>query len=203
MKLLSRLSFVFFALSILTIGIPGVAEAQIRLAPQLFLEPPYTGRYGLGTDADPDLIAKLDVDVMADGRGLPRGSGTVFGGEFVYRKHCAQCHGDELRGIEGVRGGPLVGGRGSLAGPTPLRTVESFWPFATTLIDYVRRAMPTENPGSLGPNDLYGVAAFILFRGGIIGADDVMNPSTMQTVEMPNWGGFSSGRGAVEAFNWR
>lgn len=102
----------------------------------------------------------MDVDVMADGRGLPSGSGTVYGSGFVYREHCAQCHGDDLQGIGGVRGGPLIGGRGSLASATPFRTVESFWPFATTLMDYIRRAMPAEKPGSLDPNDLYG-------RGGL------------------------------------
>ena len=93
----------------------------------------------------------MDVDVMADGRGLPSGSGTVYGSGFVYREHCAQCHGDDLQGIGGVRGGPLIGGRGSLASATPFRTVESFWPFATTLMDYIRRAMAGRKTRIFGP----------------------------------------------------
>jgi len=203
MHLPFRLAVAFVALLPLGFGVPDPAQAQIRLAPQPFPVPQYTGRYDLGTDADPELIARMDVDVMADGRGLPRGSGTVFGGGYVYRKHCTQCHGGDLQGIDGVRGGPLIGGRGSLASATPFRTVESFWPFATTLMDYIRRAMPTEKPGSLDPNDLYSVVAFILYQGGIIGAEEVMNSSTLGLVQMPNRDGFANARGTVESFNWR
>ena len=203
MKLFFLLGVAFVALWAMGFGAHNEALAQIRLAPQPSPVPQYSGRYGLGTDADPELIAKLDVDVMADGRGLPRGSGTVYGGKFVYREHCAQCHGDDLRGIGGIRGGPLIGGRRSLSGATPLKTVESFWPYATTLMDYVRRAMPATSPGSLGPRDLYGVVAFILFRGGIIGAEETMTPSTLQLVQMPNRDGFTNAQGIIETFNWR
>ena len=191
------------AVAALGSGVPGPAAAQIRLAPEPLATAEYTGRYGLGADPDPALIAVLDIDVMADGRGLPRGSGTVFGGAFVYRERCLDCHGADLGGVDGVRGGALIGGRGSLRSASPVKTVESYWPFATTLMDYVARAMPPANPGTLGPNELYGVVAFILYRGGIIGGEAVMNPGTLAAVKMPNRDGFSNGNGQIETFKWR
>ena len=201
--------FVFFigaglmAVSAFGFGVPYPTAAQIRPAPEPLAAAQFSGRYGLGADPDPALIAVLDIDVMPDGRGLPRGSGTVFGGAFVYRDRCAECHGANLRGVDGVRGGALIGGRGSLGGASPVKTIESYWPFATTLMDYLRRAMPPENPGTLGPNELYGVVAFILYRGGIIGGDAVMHPGTLPAVKMPNRDGFSDGNGQIETFRWR
>jgi len=101
------------------------------------------------------------------------------------------------------RGGALIGGRGTLTSEYPRRTIENYWPYATILFDYIRRAMPAEKPGSLDPNDLYGVVAFALYRGEIIGAEDVMNSSTLQLLQMPNRDGFANARGTFEAFNWR
>lgn len=181
----------------------GAASAQVRLAGEPPAQRLYIGKYGIGADADGASIARLDIDVMADGRGLPRGSGTAFGGEIVFRERCAVCHGESLHGLEGIRGGALTGGRETLASSTPTKTVESYWPYATTLFDYVRRAMPPDQPGSLQVNQIYGVVAFILFRGGIIGADEVMNTTSLPKVKMPNRAGFANGAGAPEIFVWR
>ncbi len=194
-----------FLLAGLAAGWPGggIANAQVRLAGDPPAPLQYVGKYGIGADADPSSITQLDIDVMADGQGLPRGSGTAFGGEITYRERCAVCHGETLHGAEGVRGGALIGGRGTLASDGPTKTVESYWPYATSLFDYVRRAMPPDQPGSLPVNQIYGVVAFILFRGGVIGADEVMNTTTLPKIRMPNRAGFANAAGTPEVFIWR
>lgn len=128
---------------------------------------------------------------MPDGRDLPPGSGTVMDGNKVYTAQCAGCHGAKL---EGQIGPALIGGRGTLAadsgkGP-PLKTVESYWPYATTLFDYIKRAMPFTMPGSLSNNDVYAVAAYILNQAHIVPDDATMSKETLPKVEMPNRNGF-------------
>ena len=142
----------------------------------------------LGRVVSPEEIAAWDISIAPDGTNLPHGSGTPAQGEAVYRATCQSCHGE--RGA-GKPNDPLVGGQGTLAGETlPVKTVGSFWPYATTLFDYVRRAMPLTAPKSLTDDQVYAVCAYILSLNGIIGADDTMNAETLRAVRMPNRDGF-------------
>ncbi len=149
------------------------------------------GHYGFGTNVGPQDLAKY-VTIQPDGRGLPPGSGNAIAGAKVYADACAACHGDKLQGnpAKGIGGDRLIGGRGSLATPTPIKTVESYWPYATTLFDYVKRAMPFSAPGSLNDNDTYAVVAYILSEAKIIKATESMNATTLPKVVMPNREGF-------------
>src|SRR5579863_119367 len=113
----------------------------------------------LGRPLTPEEIRKIDITVMPDGKGLPAGSGSVLEGEVVYAQHCQTCHG--LRGA-GKPADQLTGGVGSLASPKAVKTPVSYWPTATTLFDYIRRAMPITAPESLTDDDVYGVTAYLL-----------------------------------------
>ena len=143
---------------------------------------------GLGRVATPDEIASWDVSIGPDGAGLPPGRGTPKQGETVYAEKCVACHGEKGAGKPNDQ---LVGGRGSLSGEqAPVKTVGSFWPYATTLFDYVRRAMPLNAPKSLSDDEVYAVSAYILQLNGIIGEGDVMDAQTLPQVQMPNRDGF-------------
>ena len=143
----------------------------------------------LGRAAMPAEMAGWDIDIPPSGAGLPAGSGTARQGTVVYSAKCLACHGEKGAGKPADA---LVGGIGSLAGAQPLRTVGSYWPHATTLFDYVRRAMPLNNPMSLSNDEIYAVCAYILFQNGIIAADAHMNAITLPRVKMPNRDGFIS-----------
>jgi len=143
---------------------------------------------GLGRVASPDEIASWDISIGPDGAGLPPGRGTPEQGEAVYAEKCVACHGEKGAGKPNDQ---LVGGRGSLSGDQPpAKTVGSFWPYATTLFDYVRRAMPLNAPKSLSDDEVYAVSAYILRLNGIIGKGDVMDAQTLPQVQMPNRDGF-------------
>ena len=125
--------------------------------------------------------------IPPDGEGLPPGSGNAAGGAEIYAAKCLACHGEQ-----GV-GGPndrLVGGHGTLTELLQIRTVGSFWPEASTVFDYIRRAMPFQSPHSLTNNEVYALTAYLLALNGIIDEDDTMNARTLSTVEMPNHDGF-------------
>jgi S-disulfanyl-L-cysteine oxidoreductase SoxD len=142
----------------------------------------------LGRPASPEDIAAWDISIAPDGIGLPRGSGTPEQGEVVYRTACLTCHGE--RGT-GKPNDALVGGKGTLAGDAvPVKTVGSFWPYATTLFDYVHRAMPYQAPGSLSVDDTYAVVAYILSLNGITSADGKLDKASLPLVKMPNRDGF-------------
>jgi cytochrome c len=120
----------------------------------------------LGRSVSPADIAAWDISIWPDGEGLPPGSGTARQGEEVYMANCLACHGEKG---SGKPNDPLVGGIGSLAGDQPpVKTVGSFWPYATTLFDYVRRAMPLNASKPLSNDEVYAVAAYILRLNGII-----------------------------------
>jgi cytochrome c len=142
----------------------------------------------------PQDVAAWDIDVRPDGTGLPPGGGSVKQGQEVYANNCAVCHGDkgEGRRVEGAVGGfdRLVGGFGTLDKPTPVTTVGSFWPYATTLFDYVRRAMPFHAPQSLTPDEVYAVSAYVLHMNGIVPEDSFLDRTTLPAVKMPNRDGF-------------
>jgi mono/diheme cytochrome c family protein len=151
-------------------------------------------RHNVGRPITPEELAGWDIDVRPDGAGLPPGKGNVKDGQQVYANTCAVCHGDkgEGRRVEGAVGGfdRLVGGRGTLDKPTPVLTVGSFWPYATTLFDYVRRAMPFHAPQSLTNDEVYAVSAYVLHMNGILPEDAVLDAKTLPQVKMPNRDGF-------------
>jgi len=147
--------------------------------------------YGFGTAVTQAELGKY-FSIPPDGRGLPAGSGKAADGAKVYAENCAACHAGKLEGnpAKGIGGDKLIGGRGSLATKTPVKTVESYWPYATTLFDYVKRAMPFSAPGSLTDDEVYAVVAYILTEAKIIKPTDVMNAQTLPKVAMPNKDGF-------------
>lgn len=143
---------------------------------------------GVGKPASPDEIRARDITVLPDGTGLPAGHGTAAQGRALYEAKCASCHGE--RG-QGSRDFPaLTGGLGTLAGPEPNPTVGSYWPYATTVWDYIHRAMPYQSPGSLTPDQVYSVTAYILYMNKIIGEHDELDNVTLPKVKMPNRNGF-------------
>jgi mono/diheme cytochrome c family protein len=143
---------------------------------------------GLGRLAAPNEIAAWDISIGPDGAGLPPGRGTPKQGETVYAEKCGACHGEKGAGKPNDQ---LVSGRGSLSGDqAPVKTVGSFWPYATTLFDYIRRAMPLNAAKSLSDDEVYAVAAYILQLNGIIGEADAMDAQTLPQVQMPNRDGF-------------
>jgi cytochrome c len=130
-----------------------------------------------------------NLSIAPDGKGLPAGSGTAAQGAKIFANQCAACHGPE--GIGGAAE-PLVGEVGSLTDDYPEKTVNSYWPYATTLFDYIRRSMPIQAPFSLSADEVYALSAYILSQDDIIATDAVMNADTLPKVEMPNRDGFIS-----------
>lgn len=148
-------------------------------------------RFGFGDEASQELIDEWAIAIPPDGEHLPDGGATAEQGEEVYNQLCASCHGEDLQGIEATGGAALIGGRETLSSGMPTKkTVESYWPYATTVFDYVRRAMPFTSPGSLTDEEVYAVTAYILHRGNIISRDERMDAESLPEVEMPNKDGF-------------
>jgi S-disulfanyl-L-cysteine oxidoreductase SoxD len=133
-------------------------------------------------------LKSLDISVLPSGMGLPAGRGTAKEGKAIYDAQCAACHGFKGEGLGDYAA--LVGGRGSLGTSKPTLTVGSYWPYATTLWDYIRRAMPYQTPGSLKDNDVYAVTAWLLHANGIIRESAVMDRQSLPAVRMPNRNGF-------------
>lgn len=144
--------------------------------------------YGFGSAATEVEIKAWDIDVSPTGERLPPGQGTVQQGAAIYANKCATCHGPT--GTEGPKD-RLVGGQGSLATEQPIKTIGSYWPYATTLYDYIYRAMPLTAPQSLTPDEVFAVVAWLLHRNGIILSDAVIDAQTLPTVKMPNREGFA------------
>ncbi|WP_439100462.1 c-type cytochrome [Congregibacter sp.] len=142
---------------------------------------------GLGTIASAAEIAARDIDVSPDGRGLPSGSGSVAAGKAVYAKTCANCHGDAGKGASAaaLAGGERVSPDALAADRSLVRDIGNYWPYATTLFDYIRRAMPYESPGSLSDNQVYASTAFILYLNGLLDADSTLDARTLPTITMP------------------
>ena len=136
-------------------------------------------RFGFGRRATAEEIANIDIDVMPDGTGLPEGRGTVERGRALYKNQCVQCHGADGRGAD----------YDALAGAGKY-TVGNFWPYATTLYDYIYRAMPQAVPGSLPPDDVYSLTAFVLHLNQILPADGALDRESLPRIEMPARDGF-------------
>ena len=146
-------------------------------------------RYAIGHQPTAAEIIAWDIDVRADGQGLPKGRGTVDQGRQLFAQRCAACHGAD------GRGGPadaLAGGSGTLTKPNPVRTVGSYWPYATTIFDFVRRAMPFDRPQSLSDDQVYAVTAYLLYLNGIVRQDTELDATSLPAIVMPNCDGFTS-----------
>jgi len=156
----------------------------------------YPEKFEFGTTATDAEIKAVAITISPDGKGLPPGRGDWAAGKKVYDAKCAACHGPDLQGVAALKDMPagaqlrLTGGRGTLTTPKPVLTVESYWPYATTLFDYIRRAMPFFAPGSLSSDEVYAVSAFILAEGKIIDRSAAMDAQSLPRASMPNRNGF-------------
>ncbi|WNJ98931.1 cytochrome c [Thalassospiraceae bacterium LMO-JJ14] len=143
---------------------------------------------GIGAAASADLIRAWNIDVAPNGAGAPPGSGNVSNGEAVYFEKCAHCHGDFGEGVGNMP--KLISGSGTLLDDRPIRTVGNYWPFATTLFDYIKRTMPMQAPQSLADEDVYSVTSYVLYINNIVPKDFILNQTSITGIEMPNVDGF-------------
>jgi mono/diheme cytochrome c family protein len=145
------------------------------------------GHFNVGQPVSESALRSWDIDVGTDGAGLPPGQGSVQAGKAVYETECIACHGVEGQGQPMDR---LAGGQGTLKSAKPVKTIGSYWPHATTVFDYVRRAMPPDRPQSLSSDEVYALTAYLLHLNGIVDSDAVMNAQTLSMVRMPNRAAF-------------
>jgi S-disulfanyl-L-cysteine oxidoreductase SoxD len=158
---------------------------------------------GIGREAKPDEIAGWDIDIRPDGTGLPAGRGTVKQGEAVYMRQCTACHGEFG---EGAGRWPIVsGGAGTLASHDPVKSIGSYWPYASTVMDYIRRAMPFGNAQSLTNDELYAVTAYVFYLNDIVRDEHFeLNANSFKTIKLPNEPNFrDDDRQAAEKALWR
>ena len=172
-----------------------IVLAAVFLAAALATAQTTPKRLGIGSPAPPEQIAPLDIDVRPDGAGLPPGGGTAREGTAIYAQKCAACHGSNG---EGGTADPLVGAEPADTAPfgpeyerwrngrpdVPF-TIGNYWPYATTIFDYIRRAMPATTPNSLTSDETYALVAWLLAKNEIIAEGDVMNRETLPRVRMP------------------
>ncbi|MBV7396350.1 c-type cytochrome [Mameliella sediminis] len=159
-------------------------------------------RFGLGRAALPEEIAAWDLDVSPDGTGLPAGTGNALDGEAIFEDNCAACHGSFAEGVDNWP--KLAGGEGTLADEDPLKTVGSYWPYTSTVWDYVHRSMPFGNAQSLSVDDTYAIVAYILYSNDLIEDDFELNQETLPQVVLPNAEGFIvDDRAETEYAKWR
>ncbi len=144
---------------------------------------------GIGKPASAEEVKALDLTVYPDGRGLAAGKGTAAQGAAIYKEKCAECHNEKGEGRD-QQYPRLVGGVGTIAMAKPVKTVGSYWPHATTVWDYIRRAMPYDTPRTLKPDEVYAITAVLLHWNGIITETHELNEKTLPEVKMPNRDGF-------------
>ncbi|WP_082559279.1 c-type cytochrome [Methylobacterium sp. Leaf94] len=171
------------AIALAATGLAAIGLAAIASAGPASAET----RYGIGRPATAAEVAAWNIDIDRDGRKLPAGRGSVAQGGALFAERCASCHGAKGEGGLGDR---LVGGQGTLASAQPVKTVGSFWPYAPTLFDYVRRAMPMDAPQSLTDDEVYAVVGYLLNLNGLLPDDAVLEARSLAAVRMPNRDGF-------------
>ena len=142
---------------------------------------------GLGKPVTDEELAVLNFTVMPDGRGLPDGGGSAEQGASLYAQHCLACHGEA--GVGGIND-RLAGGHGTLAGDAPVKTVGSYWPYATTVFDFIRRAMPYNTPGTLSADEVYALTAYLLYINDIVDKEQWLDQQSLPAVSMPNHDNF-------------
>lgn len=175
--------------------------AGLALAPA-FAQTQKAKPLGLGRAALPEEIAAWDTDIRPDGAGLPAGKGSVKEGEALFLERCASCHGEFGEAVG--RWPVLVGGTGSMKSENPEKTVGSFWPYASTTFDYIKRAMPYGNARSLSDDEVYAITAFLLNMNNIVKDDFVLSKENFTAVKMPNVGAFyDDDRETVEKHFWK
>jgi len=148
---------------------------------------PDTSAPRLGNPATPDEIAKWNLTIYPDGRGLPPGRGSPADGHAIYDARCASCHGEDARGATAEE---LVAEPQPLDTPAASKAIGPYWPYATTLFDYIRRSMPPSAPGTLTADEIYAVTAYLLAANRIIAQTDVLDAKSLAAVKMPNRNGF-------------
>lgn len=146
------------------------------------------GEYKLGREAKSEEIAAWNIDIRPDGQGLPAGKGTVTEGEVIFAQKCAACHGDFGEGID--RWPVLAGGQGSLSTQDPVKTIGSYWPYLSTVYDYIYRAMPFGDAQSLKPDEVYAITAYLLNLNDIVGSDFELSKDNFNSIKMPNEANF-------------
>ncbi|PSK80976.1 sulfur dehydrogenase subunit SoxD [Limimaricola soesokkakensis] len=167
---------------------PAPAAETVAQAAAEAPAPARDGGYGLGREALPEEIAAWDIDIRPDGQGLPVGSGDVWTGEEVFVEKCASCHGDFGEAVG--RWPQLAGGQGTLERKDPVKTIGSYWPYLSTVWDYVHRAMPFGDAQSLTPDEVYAITAYLLYLNNIVEDDFELSNESFAEVEMPNAEGF-------------
>ena len=173
MSRLAKMVYVVFLSGALLAALPVSAEV---------------GAYGIGKPATVEETAGWDIDIRPDGKGLPPGSGSVEDGEMMYEEQCASCHGSFGEGVG--RYPVLSGGEGTLTDERPEKTVGSYWPYTSTLWDYIHRAMPFPQPQSLTDGEVYAITAYVLYLNDLVEDDFVLTADNLTSIEMPNKDGF-------------
>jgi mono/diheme cytochrome c family protein len=191
----------------LSYGVVGAAQAlaapKSTSASRNSLSPAASKPLGIGREASAEEIAAWDIDIRPDGEGLPPGKGTVKQGEPLYMERCAACHGEF--GESAGRWPILMGGASTLASSDPVKSIGSYWPFASTVMDYIRRSMPFGNAQSLTNDELYAVTAYVLYLNDIIKDENFeLNEKTFTSIKLPNQPNFiDDDREIVEKEFWR
>lgn len=162
---------------------PEIAGAALAVL-TLCAAPAHAGKYNLGRAATAAEIKGWDIDVRPDGQGLPEGKGSVMQGDRIFQEQCAACHGDFAEGRD--RWPVLAGGQGSLTSSRPEKTIGSYWPYLSTVYDYIFRAMPYGNAQSLSPDEVYALTAYLLYMNDLVDEDFELSKSNFSSIHLPN-----------------
>ena len=196
----------FLDCALLSAAILALAGAGVAAAPKKAEQAAHAAgakRLGIGREAKPEEIAGWDIDIRPDGMGLPPGKGTVKQGEAIYMQQCAACHGEF--GESAGRWPIISGGENTLASDDPVKSIGSYWPYASTVMDYIRRAMPFGNAQSLSNDELYAVTAYVFYLNDIIKDEHFeLNANSFKSIKLPNEPNFrDDDRDVAEKSLWR
>lgn len=163
--------------------------AVVAAFTMMIVAPAAAGDFGLGRPATDEEVAAWDIDVRPDGQGLPEGRGTVTEGEEIFAEKCALCHGDFAEGVD--RWPVLAGGQDTLTSDRPVKTIGSYWPYLSTVYDYIRRAMPFGDAQSLEADEIYAITAYLLYMNDVVTDDEFeLSKENFTSIHMPNEAGF-------------